>query len=83
VSHDNTLTAAYTTLGELGVTSIIPRIVGIACGDPKKTKRSLPNTLHWLQGFDDKEQRRALKTIIARAKDPQVVKHARWRLKHL
>jgi hypothetical protein len=78
--HDNTLLAAYTELGRLGVTSVIPRIVNVACQDPKKTKRILSNVINWLQGFSDAEQARALKTIVARAKDPSVVRYARSRL---
>jgi hypothetical protein len=81
--HDNTLNAAYTELGRLGVTSVLPRIIRIACGDPKKTKRILSNTINWLQGYDDAHQIAALEKIVKRAKDPHVVSYAKRKLKHL
>jgi hypothetical protein len=77
----NTLNAAYTALGDLRVTSVIPRIIKELTRRPRPgSKRILSNSISWLQGFSRATQMQALAKIVARAKDPGVVRTARQRL---
>lgn len=82
--HDNTLLSAYTSLGFMGVTRVVPRIVRELTRRPRRgSRRILSNSISWLQGFSEPVQMRALATVVARAKDPGVVRAAQQRLRYL
>ena len=77
--EENARMTAYTALGRLNQTDVIPEIIAFVVGNS-----GLPsdryNAINWLQGFSDAEQVKALQEIIARAQDPDVVRYARMRL---
>jgi len=71
--------SAYTLLGELNETSVIPKIVEFACSKGKMWEHK-SNAINWLQGFPAREQVKALEEIAAKAHDPRAVGYARSRL---
>jgi hypothetical protein len=78
----NTRLAAYSVLGELGQTSVIPEIVRACVGSTGRSDHRA-NAISWLQGFAKAAQVDALKQILARSSDPVVQRAARFRLSHL
>lgn len=77
---DNTLNAAYTVLGRLGVRSVVPAIVAHLCRKPQDPRAVLGNAVSWLQGFPRQVEIKALQQVIARAADPGVIRAAKYRL---
>ncbi len=80
----NTLTAAYTVLGQLGVTSEIKPIVRYICHPPRRNRVTTPaGAIHWLQGYPEPVQIRALRRILGCVSDPGARRQARSSLRYL
>jgi len=77
----NTLLAAYTELGRRGVKSFIGRVVKLAC-KPNRGKKA-HDVVSFLQGLSADQEIKALDSILACAKDADVVESARYRRDHL
>lgn len=78
----NSKLAAYSVLGKLGETSVIPRIVAY-CGGTVGRSDTRANAVSWLQGFDKAQQIAGLKAILRQTNDPSVRRSASYRLSHL
>jgi hypothetical protein len=74
VTEQNSLLAAYTVLGQMGETSILPSLIARMKG---------PNDVSWLQGYEKPVEMKALQEVIAKTKDADTRRRATERLAYL
>lgn len=78
----NSKLAAYSVLGKLGESSVIPQIIAY-CGGTTGRSDARANAVSWLQGFNNAQQIAGLKAILRQTSDPLVRRSASYRLSHL
>jgi hypothetical protein len=82
VRDANTLLAAYTNLGYLKVTAVIPQIVALVARSARPGNRYSPiNVINWLQGFPPQDRIRAYQQILNRPTNPDTRRYVIQRLR--
>ena len=82
-TRENDLGAAYTILGRLGETRILPALIARICTPAVKGGTLPANRVGWLQGFKPAVQIKALEKVARCTTDPHTRRAAAWKASYL